>query len=383
MKIPSAHKLRNRFFGAKWLVFLVAVVVLIFFGRVTDNKSLSQSLIVVGLGIDHAEKGFTVSAETALVSAAAGGSEAVTTYAVYTALGDTVSDALDDISQQTGLLASLSHCNVLIATKNALLVEQEKLFAPLIETYSLPEQAILVSCEGDPESLLTAKVASAATVPYYIQSALQQNLGASPPVTVKDYAANILSPAACARIPVFAAAEAVNQPQLPDGDGEGYCDVWTTGCLVMTREDGFFLDEDLARVAELTANDDFSDRFSVTLPEGWSAEFQVIKADCSLKADGTDVRAEISLSVSLVQAKGDDGKKATPSSANTQAAAKRLGEDVAEKLRQCFALSLENGADILRLGNVVFRREGYSMPADYLSQLNFSASVTVTVRESS
>ena len=87
----SAKKLRDRFFGAKWLVFLATAVVLVFFGRVTDNKSLSQSAIVVGLGIDYADSQFEVSAEAAIISAAAGGSEAVTPYAVYTEKGLTVS----------------------------------------------------------------------------------------------------------------------------------------------------------------------------------------------------------------------------------------------------------------------------------------------------
>lgn len=150
-----------------------------FFGRVTDNKSLSQSAIVVGLGIDYADSQFEVSAEAAIISAAAGGSEAVTTYAVYTEKGLTVSDALDKISQKMGLFISLSHCNVLVLTKSALLAEQEKLFSPLVESYALPEQAILVSCDGSPEDLLSAKVAAAATVPFYIQAALQQNLGSS------------------------------------------------------------------------------------------------------------------------------------------------------------------------------------------------------------
>lgn len=383
MKTQFSRKLHNRFFGAKWLVFLVVAVVLVFFGRVTDNKSLSQSAIVVGLGIDYAEEGFTVSAEAALISAAAGGSEAVTTYAVYTEQDDTVSGALDKISQQMGLFVSLSHCNVVIVTKSALLAEQEKLFSPLIESYALPEQAILVSCEDTPESLLTAKVASAATVPFYIQAALQQNLGSSSPVTVKDYAANILSPAACARIPVFVAAEAVNQPQLPDGEGKGYSEVWADGCLVMTETDGFILDDELSRVASMATDADFSDRFSVSMPEGWSAEFLVMKADCSFESDGMSVRAEVELSVSLVQAESGDGQKATPSADGTRAAAEKLGDDIAERLSECFALSCENDADILRLGNILFRKDGYSLPADYLSRVTFAASVEVTVRESS
>lgn len=383
MKRSFFSKLRSRFFAAKWLVFLVAAAVLIFFGRVTDNKSLSQSAIVVGLGIDCAENVFEVSAQTVLISSSAGGSDAVTSYAVYSEKGRNVSEAIDKIAQKTGLIVSLSHCNVVFATQDALLVEGVKVFAPLIETFSLPEQAILVSCEGAPADMLATKVASAATVPFYVQAALQQNLGSSSPVTVKDYAAFMLSPSGCAFIPVFTATEAAYQPQLPDGEGEGYSDVSATGCLVTTKESGFVLDEELSKIASLVTDDDFSDNFSVTMPDGLTAEFAVTKADCSVETEGTDVTLKAELTVSLVQADTAGGEKITPSSEETLAAANKLGADIAALAEKCFALCRDNGADVFRLGNEIYKKQGRAMPADYLSRVSFATVVEVTVRESS
>lgn len=383
MKKTFFSRLRLRFFTAKWLVFLVSAAVLVFFGRVTDNKSLTQSAIVVGLGIDYAENTFEVSAQTALISSSAGGSDAVTVYAVYREKGVDVSEAIDKIAQKTGLIVSLSHCNVVFVTQSALLAEGVQIFAPLVETYSLPEQAILASCEGAPSDMLAAKVASAATVPFYVQAALQQNLGSSSPVTVKDYAAYMLSPSGCAFIPVFAAAESAYQPQLPDGEGEGYSDVFATGCLVVTADGGFFLDEELSKAASLVTDDDFSDNFSVVMPDGLSAEFAVTKADCSVKANGADVSLGIKLTVSLVHADSADGQKITTSSEETLAAADKLARDVAALAESCFALCRENGADVFRIGNEIYKKEGRGMPSDYLSRLRFSATAEVTVHESS
>lgn len=68
-----AVRLRDRFFRTKWLVMLVAVVVLIFFGRTSDIKSLTQSALVIGLGIERTESTFTVSTLSVIVSGGSGG----------------------------------------------------------------------------------------------------------------------------------------------------------------------------------------------------------------------------------------------------------------------------------------------------------------------
>ena len=53
MKHNTTHRISDKFFSKKWLVILISAVILTIFGRVIDNKSLTQSGIVVGLGIDY------------------------------------------------------------------------------------------------------------------------------------------------------------------------------------------------------------------------------------------------------------------------------------------------------------------------------------------
>lgn len=114
----AARKLRNAFMKRKWLVIVLIAAILIFFGRVVDNKSLKQSAIVIGLGIDKTDNAFTVSTQSVVITGGAGEGQSSQSYAVYSAEGKTVSEALDKISQHMGLLVSLSHCNVLVLSQN-------------------------------------------------------------------------------------------------------------------------------------------------------------------------------------------------------------------------------------------------------------------------
>ena len=72
MKQGILHKISDNFFSKKWLVILVSAIILTTFGRVIDNKSLTQSGIVVGLGIDFQDDLYEVTVQTVSVSGSAG-----------------------------------------------------------------------------------------------------------------------------------------------------------------------------------------------------------------------------------------------------------------------------------------------------------------------
>ena len=234
MNSSRAKRTLTKLLSVKWAVLLVAAAVLLFFGRVTDARSLSRTAIVTGLGIAAGEDGFAVSAELAVMTSEAGGSPSAN-YAVLTEKGATVSEAVERISQKAGLIVSLSHCNVLVLTKEALLAEGERLFAPLVQTYSLPEQAILTATTGDPADILSARLATASAPSFYIQQLLSEGLSTEgmPLVSVKDFAARLLSPSACVCLPVVEVREAERQPQLPEGEGEGYSEIVAESGLVL------------------------------------------------------------------------------------------------------------------------------------------------------
>ena len=126
---------------------------------VTNIRPLSQSALVIGVGIDLADDGFDVSALSVVVSGG-DGATASETYVVTTAQGATVSEALDKISQKMGLLVSLSHCNVLVLSPRAFSVDHVRLLLPLVSSFSLPEQAAVTATESKPSDVLAARTAT-------------------------------------------------------------------------------------------------------------------------------------------------------------------------------------------------------------------------------
>ena len=379
-----AKRTLTKLLSVKWAVLLVAAAVLLFFGRVTDARSLSRTAIVTGLGIAAGEDGFAVSAELAVMTSEAGGSPSAN-YAVLTEKGATVSEAVERISQKAGLIVSLSHCNVLVLTKEALLAEGERLFAPLVQTYSLPEQAILTSTTGDPADILSARLATASAPSFYIQQLLSEGLSTEgmPLVAVKDFAARLLSPSACVCLPVVEVREAEHQPQLPEGEGEGYSEIVAESGLVLTPSAGFIADGETVKMRSLVTEKEPSGRFCVTGEDGSRTEFLLLGASSSAKAEGLRVSVSAELKVSFVESTGEDGARLSPASDEIKRAADLLADELESAIRGLFALSVRQNADMLGLTDAVFKKLGRDTPEDCLGRIAFDCSVEVTVKENS
>lgn len=375
-------RLRDKFFRTKWLVALIAVAILLFFGRVTNIRPLSQSALVIGVGIDLADDGFDVSALSVVVSGG-DGAAASETYVVTTAQGATVSEALDKISQKMGLLVSLSHCNVLVLSPRAFSVDHVRLLLPLVSSFSLPEQAAVTATKSKPSDVLAARTATDASA-FFVQASLLQNLGGDgiALVTVKDFLAASLSRSGSVNIPVIDIREPEHQPSGQSGGGE-VKELVMGRNLVVHGGETFFLEEDLAQAATMLVRDKVKGRLSVTLRDGTAVELRVIDASPSLSADGMSVHASLSVTASFLEVQHAAGSSpVTPSDDIVRAAADQAARDLESRLLACHALSLEHSADFLGLENEVYKRIGYTLPQNCLADIAFTCSVTVTVKES-
>ena len=375
-------RLRDKFFRTKWLVALIAAAVLLFFGRVTNIRPLSQSALVIGVGIDLADNGFDVSALSVVVSGG-DGSTASETYVVTSAQGATVSEALDKISQKMGLLVSLSHCNVLVLSPRAFSVDHVRLLLPLVSSFSLPEQAAVTATESKPSDVLAARTATDASA-FFVQASLLQNLGGDgiALVTVKDFLAASLSRSGSVNIPVIDIREPEHQPSGQSGGGE-VKELVMGRNLVVHGGETFFLEEDLAQAATMLVRDKVKGRLSVTLRDGTAVELRVINASPSLSADGMSVHASLSVTASFLEVQHAAGSSpVTPSDDVVRAAADQAARDLESRLLACHTLALEHSADFLGLENEVYKHIGYTLPQNCLADIAFTCSVTVTVKES-
>lgn len=377
-------RVRDRFFRTKWLVILVAVAILVFFGRTSNVKSLTQTALVIGLGIERTEDVFTVSTLSVVVSGGSGG-ENQQNYIVYSAEGATLSEGLDKISQKMGLLVSLSHCNVIVLSPSVFATDHAQIFDHLVSAYSLPEQAAVTASELPPSDILAARVGTTVASAYYVQASLLQNLGGDglTLVTVKDFLARSLSRSGSVNIPLVDMKEMEEQPESQQGETSGTYEFSMNRNLVVHGGKWFVLEEDLAQAATmLVRKNDVMGRLSASLPTGEAVEFQVLDSSANIKAEGMTVHAELNVSVSFVEAQNtSESGKITPSSAVVKTAAEQAAKDLRERLYECYEISLRENADFLLLQNEVYKKAGYSLPEDCLADISFVCDVKVTVKE--
>lgn len=164
--MSKAHK-------RKILWILLFSAALIFYVRTVPQVSLSERAIVVGLGIDYeAEKGYTLTAQiiNPIKQGQTGG--ASDSYGIVDATADTLAVAIGLISEKTGLTVSLSQCNVLILGKSLLQTDIFPSVNYLVQTFQIPEQAILSATDTTAGELLRAKPVLTSISSFYLQQTL-------------------------------------------------------------------------------------------------------------------------------------------------------------------------------------------------------------------
>lgn len=192
---PKLSPAIKQLFIKKWVIILILGLILTGFARVLETKSLSQSGIVIGIGLDYNDGKFTVSTQSISVSGSAAESQAPHKYVNSTATAATVMEAFDEISRKLGLIISLSHCNLIVMSPSVLKLDHLQLFLTLEKSMGLPEQALVISTPEEPGKLLAQPIATEDTAVLLTESTLVQNLGSDglAQVTVKDFLVNSLS----------------------------------------------------------------------------------------------------------------------------------------------------------------------------------------------
>ena len=208
----------------KWLVLLLVVLTLIIFGRTVNSPELTKTAIVLGAGIDYSEQDreFIVTTQSVLMASSSSEGGGQTQYDTFTATGETIAAALDDISRKMGLTISLAHCNVLFVSKSVLKLDQTQLMYPLTGMYSLPEHAILVTGDRSPREMLAVRIGTTVSAPYFLQLAFANKEGTNGMIrtNIKDFLVRTLSRSGAAAIPYITAKEMGDQPLEQQGESK-------------------------------------------------------------------------------------------------------------------------------------------------------------------
>lgn len=377
---PSAYITRS-----KWIVVLIVAFILVVFGRTVETPSLIKSAIVLGIGIDFDEqtKEFDVSAQSVLVGIA-GGQDAKATYALYDARGKTIADALDKISRKMGLIVSLAHCNVLLVSPNVLKLDHLQLIYPLTGMYALPEQAILVSGENSPKDIMALRLGTTLSAPFFLQQALANEEGSDGMIrtTVKDFAARSLARSHACAIPYIVASKMPKPPMTEQGSGEETCEIDLSRALVFNHEKCQIIEGEYAELLALFASRDLVGTINYTSQDGGSMEFKTLGKRVRIKADGMRIFADIQLSVDLSDVQHVNADNVLSSADDiVKEYANKLAKQFEKQLLELFETSKQCGIDFLNLQDKAYQSVGRTLPENCLTDLQFSAKVTIKVQE--
>lgn len=371
----------------KWALLLVLSLFLVVFGRLVDNKALTQTGIVVGLGVDYKNGEYETSAQIVVLTGGAESAQSTENYLTYRAKGKTISEAIDEISKKAGLIVSLSHCNLVIMSKNALTLDPVDTFLPLIGTYAMPEQAIVVTTEeNDIGKVLSAKVASSVNLPFFVQESLLQDLGTGgyAVLATKEFIAKMLSRSGAAVLPIIDLSPLEDAPisnASSSGEGGETFVVSLARNLVVSRSGVFALDKEKSEIMGLYLTDYVKDKLQVE-SNGGQFEFDLIKKSVKTEIDGYTVKIKTKFTLAFVEAQGVNSKdKLTCNHPAVKQAANDLTANMEKSFYDCYALSKSTGADFLGLENAVYRKVGRTLPENCLDLISLEVDYDATVRE--
>lgn len=377
--------LGKKILKTKWLVVLLITIVLIVFGRVINIKSLSQSAIVLGIGIDYENSEFVVTTQTVVVSNTTGAENGgASNYVCSTEKGKTITQALSIIGQRLGLNVSLSHCNVLMLSESALKIQHENLIAPLINILSLPEQSLVVTGNLPPKELLNQRISTTVNAPFFLQQAVIELQGSDGIVrtTVKDFLAKSMSRSASVLLPYIEVEKLDEQPMNEQGEGEGFVKFVLDKILAANNSSSKLIDKEQSKILAIYDSSKVFGMLTVETSEGDCLNFRVADTSFDKKIEGRTVKAEIEITVNYMELQNDAVTDVVnPDTALVQKSADELAKQLTERLEDCERISKETGIDFLNLENYVYQKIGRDLEKNCLDKLNFEPSIKITVSE--
>lgn len=390
MKYPAKKiSIPSYIMRTKWIVLVIAVIVLVILGRTIENPALTETAIVVGVGIDYSDaEGFTVSSQSVIISQNSAEGNSNNSYATYTEKGKTISQALDSISRKMGLTLSLAHCNAVYLSESALKLNHLELVSALTGIYSLPEQAIIVSGELPPEKLIAARVSATVSAPFFLQTTVSKHEGSDGTMrtTVKDFMARSCSRSKANVIPYIRTKPQEEPPLSSQGEEGENVEYIMSESLAFDSDSNIIIESSLAEVLSLYLSQEVVGTLNYTFPTGESLEFMVMERKLKTKTNAKqrDISAELKLSVNLLEGQHlNSGHRVSSADEIAQRAAQELSKELSAKLTELFKLSKECGIDFLNLQTKAYQSIGRTLERDCLDTLSFSPTVKIEISESS
>ena len=148
-------------------VILGAVTALLYFTSDFALIDIEKTAIVVAIGVDKDDDGYTVTAQIAIPKPTE--TTSVNEDAVMTAKGKTVLEAIDNVGAETGWHPKLSFCSMIFIGNEVAKDEVEHIVDFFVTSEKVDNSATIATCEGKASEVLLSKTPLDAITSFALQ----------------------------------------------------------------------------------------------------------------------------------------------------------------------------------------------------------------------
>ena len=212
------HRYKNT---VRYYLLLTLVLAILFFSGDFGLIDVQKTAIVMAVGVDKDENGFTVTSQIAMPQSGEQGKNTQTVQLSYS--GTTVAQAFAGINAKTGWYPKLVFCKLLLLGESAV---KENAFDALnfflLDEY-LSDDCLVATCEGEAKELLNAKALGEPTGSMAMQKVLSphaERVGQVLPNTLREFSVSYHGNAKAGFLPILKKEQAEQAQTTAQGGQE-------------------------------------------------------------------------------------------------------------------------------------------------------------------
>ena len=342
----------------KWLVIPLLFVMFALLGSLSSGINLLDRAIVVGVALDGAPGDLTLTAQIVVPQnggTASGGDK----FAIFHSKGETVAEAVENLSLGSGLRASFAHTDVILFGTDLLKAGPQEPLEYIFKSDLVRDTALLVAVPGEAGELLKTKLTVGESVSYHLLEMLQSNRdeAGQNPMTLQRYYFDWFTLGGACYMPLVTAVEEKDGSIAPDATDDAYR-LELTDTVVMTRE-GYALRLDGEESKGLSYGTKRIN--SGTIPyedgDGRRQDAVILDSHPDFRAVG-EREVKLDLTVMCRPAEKPHSEGGRQVGVLDGRAVEQIAADIEEKVRDCFEACREKDCDVFGIREVLYRRYG-------------------------
>ncbi len=345
--------------NSKWILLVVVVVAVAALDGLSSNINLLDRAIVVGMGIDYVDGELSLSAQAIIPKNSSSASQG-NDFVVYSARGETVQEAVENLSYSVGLKASFAHTNVIVLGESFLKSGRTDVIEFLVSGDLVTDNTLLVAGAGDAKDILAVSMPINEVASYHLTEILQSNRkeAGQNPSTLKDYFEDIYKVGETACLPLVFLRES-EFGLLGEKAGGEKTKLLDVSHVVVTNREGYLVRLGRRQSAALsyTTQKLNAGSISYTGDDGYIKEAVILRTDCNKRAL-SEREVEIKLDFSVRPAEKYFVSRDGSAGGISESEQEQIRAKIVSAVADCFEVCKYYYADVFHLGEELYRMYG-------------------------